>query len=152
MTVFTTTWDSTFEGLPADNEDITLGAAKIRTLKVAIHQRLAVDHSWAGTAADGVHTRVSLGVAAANVASADPALYGSLFSKFVNGFAEVCWTDLSGNTTQLTHVGTVNASGGGVTAGRPNLPQVGFCYFDTTLFKPVFWSGVDWRDATGAVA
>lgn len=152
MTVFSTTWDTTFEGLPSDNEDLALGASRIRTLKAAIHERLAVDHSWGGNAADGVHIRLSLGVSVLNVASADPTTYGALFSKFVSGGAELCWTDLSGNTVQLTRAGAVNATGGGVTGARPVGPQVGFCYFDTTLFKPVFWSGIDWRDATGVVA
>jgi hypothetical protein len=152
MTVFSTTWDAAFEGLPGDNEDINLGAAKIRALKVALHQRLVVDHAWGGNASDGIHVRVSMGISASNVASEDPATYGALFGKFVGGFAELCWTDLSGNTTQLTSGGRVNSTNGGATGARPTNPQLGFTYFDTTLFKPVFWSGIDWRDATGAVA
>ena len=37
----------------------------------------------------------------------------------------------------------------GSTAGRPLEPRVGQQYFDTTLNKPVFFSGTAWVDATG---
>lgn len=38
----------------------------------------------------------------------------------------------------------------GTTAKRPTVTQIGFYYFDTTLGKPIFWSGTQWVDATGA--
>lgn len=37
----------------------------------------------------------------------------------------------------------------GSTVGRPIEPRVGQQYFDTTLNKPVFFSGSAWVDATG---
>lgn len=37
----------------------------------------------------------------------------------------------------------------GSTVGRPLQPRVGQQYFDTTLNKPVFFSGKAWVDATG---
>ena len=37
----------------------------------------------------------------------------------------------------------------GSTVGRPLQPKVGQQYFDTTLNKPVFFSGTAWVDATG---
>ena len=37
----------------------------------------------------------------------------------------------------------------GSTVGRPLEPRVGQQYFDTTLNKPVFFSGTAWVDATG---
>lgn len=37
----------------------------------------------------------------------------------------------------------------GSTVGRPLQPRVGQQYFDTTLNKPVFFSGTAWVDATG---
>lgn len=33
---------------------------------------------------------------------------------------------------------------------RPNMPVVGYQYFDTTINKPIFWDGTKWIDATGA--
>ena len=37
----------------------------------------------------------------------------------------------------------------GSSVGRPLEPRVGQQYFDTTLNKPVFFSGTAWVDATG---
>jgi hypothetical protein len=42
-----------------------------------------------------------------------------------------------------------NASG--TTANRPTGKQTGFMYFDTTLNKPVFFDGTNWRDSTGTI-
>jgi hypothetical protein len=38
------------------------------------------------------------------------------------------------------------------TAGnnRPDMPVVGYQYFDTTINKPIFYDGSKWIDATGA--
>lgn len=37
----------------------------------------------------------------------------------------------------------------GVTSNRPNSPNKGTIYFDTTLNKPIWWTGTKWVDATG---
>lgn len=44
----------------------------------------------------------------------------------------------------------------GTTEERPteslqNFPVQNFCYLDTTLNKPIWWTGTRWIDATGAV-
>ncbi|MBP1997048.1 right-handed parallel beta-helix repeat-containing protein [Paenibacillus eucommiae] len=39
----------------------------------------------------------------------------------------------------------------GATAARPTGVPIGYSYFDTTLDKPVWWSGVNWKDSSGAV-
>lgn len=39
---------------------------------------------------------------------------------------------------------------GGPTADRPAGPDSFEMYFDTTLGKPIWWSGLNWVDATGA--
>jgi hypothetical protein len=44
------------------------------------------------------------------------------------------------------------ASKSGNTAGRPVTTVVGTQYFDTTIGKPVFWSGTAWVAATGTSA
>ena len=33
---------------------------------------------------------------------------------------------------------------------RPKVNTVGFCFFDTSLNKPIYWTGAKWVDATGA--
>lgn len=37
----------------------------------------------------------------------------------------------------------------GTTASRPTTTVVGYFYFDTTLGKPIWWSGSAWKDSTG---
>lgn len=38
----------------------------------------------------------------------------------------------------------------GPTTARPGGFPVGGCYFDTTLGKPIFWTGIKWVDSAGA--
>lgn len=40
---------------------------------------------------------------------------------------------------------------GGNTANRPEEPATFATYFDTALGKPIWYDGVNWVDATGAV-
>ncbi len=51
--------------------------------------------------------------------------------------------------------GVVIASGdmhyGGSTASRPASPKFYQSYFDTTITKPIWWTGSGWVDATGSV-
>lgn len=66
--------------------------------------------------------------------AADSTTPGSLLTK-----------DSSGN---LAPVALVRS---GITAARPTTGLfVGYCFYDTTLPKPIFWSGSVWKDATGA--
>lgn len=51
--------------------------------------------------------------------------------------------------TQTFNAGLVNQSGN--TAGRPGSPVVGQQYYDSTLSKPIWYSGSNWRDAAGTV-
>lgn len=41
--------------------------------------------------------------------------------------------------------------GVGLTAERPRNPVTGSMYYDATLHKPCWWSGTNWRDASGTV-
>lgn len=45
----------------------------------------------------------------------------------------------------------VSSSKYGTTSNRSDAPYIGFRYFDTTLNKPLWWSGSSWVDADGAV-
>ena len=72
-----------------------------------------------------------------------------------NGYLKVNRTQA--DVTQTTDTGYVlQECVSGATANRPtsrlsnNWECIGFRYFDTTLGKPVFWSGTGWVDATGA--
>lgn len=103
---FTYTWDAAFEAQPADSEDINLGAQRIRNLKVAIHERLVVDHSWAGDANDGLHLHseyIPQGVAPTLVNAADGAVYAAV----VSGVTELFYKDSAGHVLQITKNGTL---------------------------------------------
>ena len=57
------------------------------------------------------------------------------------------------NHPQLHSLISMNPNDGfatsGTSSGRPAAPEVGYMYFDTTLSKPVFFTGNGWIDATG---
>lgn len=60
--------------------------------------------------------------------------------------------DSSGNFTQSISVDDlmkVLNNSRGTTAQRPTVPHSGFCYLDTTLNKPVWYTGSGWVDAAG---
>ncbi len=60
MTVFTQTWNAAFEALPADGNNISEGAQRIRNHRKAVRERLEVDHSWAGDIYDGFHKKITV--------------------------------------------------------------------------------------------
>lgn len=59
MTTFTDTWNAAFEAAPANGDNVSSGAAEVRTLKVAVQERGEVDHSWAGDGDDGKHKKLT---------------------------------------------------------------------------------------------
>jgi len=104
MTVFTRTWDAAYEALPADNDDLTEGASRIRYMRVDVGERLTVDHSWAGDVDDGTHIKVTLtDPLAAKPTQANDETY--LYSKDVSATAELFFEDEAGNETQLSNAG-----------------------------------------------
>lgn len=60
MTAFTRTWDASYVAIPADTDDVSEGAQRIRHLKTDVEERLGVDHSWDGDTEDGKHNQVTL--------------------------------------------------------------------------------------------
>lgn len=91
---------------PSDAEDINLGAERIRDFKLDIRERVAVDHSFAGDANDGLHLhseyipRVS---APTLVNAAD----GVTYTQVIAGITELFYKDSGGNVTQITSGGRV---------------------------------------------
>lgn len=107
MTVFTFTWNGTFESQPADVEDASLGALRIRNFKVAVSERLKIDHSWLGDGNDGKHNKVTL-----SVQVGDPTLDTNdiaLYAKQVNGKTELFIKDNNNNVIQMTSSGNLKA-------------------------------------------
>src|SRR5690348_14232668 len=106
MAVFGVTWNVTFESQPADVEDASLGALRIRALKSAISERLTIDHSWAGDGNDGKHKKVTLPIQVG-----DPTLDtgdGAIYTKQINGRTELFYKDSNGTAIRLTASGLIN--------------------------------------------
>lgn len=69
--VFSSTWNTAYEGLPPDSEQRSQGASRIRDFKRDVRERAEVDHSWAGDDDDGKHKQTSLVDLAADPTFAD---------------------------------------------------------------------------------
>lgn len=115
MTVFTRTWNASYEATPANGDDASEGANRIRDFKTDVAQRLVVDHSWDGDANDGMHKQITFAdplVSKPNQANDETYLY----SKDVDSTSELFYEDEAGNEVQLTSVGlpTDSFAGGGV--------------------------------------
>ena len=101
---FINTWDAAFEAAPADSEDINLGANRIRALKVAIRERMQVDHEWEDDQQDGKHNKLTLvpqDAPPATTVLAD----GFLYTFAVSSFTELFYKDNGGNIIQFTQGG-----------------------------------------------
>jgi len=105
----TETWNAAFESSPADGDFIPDGPDKIRDLKLAVRERLAIDHYMdiAGTDADhGEHKKVTFHEPISTPGNvADKAF---LYTKDVNSKVELHWEDEDGNEAQLTTEGALN--------------------------------------------
>lgn len=107
MTSFTRTWNAAYEAQPADTENISLGAGRIRNLKSDIQERLEVDHFHAGDTQDGEHKKLTLGEpisTPSNVANK-----GFLYGKDVGGKIELHYLDEDGNEVSITSGGVLNS-------------------------------------------
>jgi len=104
---FSRTWNAAYEAQPADTENISLGAGRIRDIKTDVQERLEVDHFHAGDAQDGEHKKLTLGAPIATPANV--ANKGFLYGKDVGGKIELHWEDEDGNEIALTAAGSINA-------------------------------------------
>lgn len=103
---YTHTWNAAFEALPADSENISQGADRIRDLKNAIRERMESDHYWdeAGTDADhGEHLTITLREQASVSSPGTGKAY--LYAKTVSGKPELVYKDEDDNEIQLTSAG-----------------------------------------------
>lgn len=98
---------------PANSAAPSGGAAAIRLLKDAIHERANLDHYWekSGDTADvddvGYHRQSTLLVQTSATAKANA---GILYTKDVSGKAELHYKDEDDNEIQLTSGGAINVS------------------------------------------
>ena len=101
---YTDTWDADFEASPADSDNTSEGAERIRDTRIGIRERLEKDHYMdiAGTDVDhGEHKWVTLREQAS--APGNVADKGFLYIKDVgSGVEELFYEDEAGNEIQLT--------------------------------------------------
>lgn len=95
----------------------------------------------------------------ANFMTANSSLNPKLLNQYNNGYIICDSGNESGNTGIIFNLGgvlrafdgeTYNIRRRGTTSQRVTPMKSGFCYFDTTLGKPIWWNGSAWVDATGA--
>lgn len=101
---FTRTWNASYEASPANGDNASEGALRIREIRIDVRERMAIDHSWAGDADDGKHTQITF----VNPLGSDPTNTtdeGYLYTKDVTSKAELFWEDEDGNVIQLTSAG-----------------------------------------------
>lgn len=106
---FSATWNTSFEATPADSENASQGASRIRALKLAISERGAIDHIWGGAsdASSGEHKKVTFNAPISSPTNVTDK--GFLFTKDVSSKAELHWLDEDGNEIQLTSAGALSA-------------------------------------------
>ena len=107
---YSDTWNSAFEALPADTENISLGATKIRVYKLAIRERMQNDHYWdpAGTDADhGEHKQVNFHAPISTPGNIANKAF--LYGKDISSKIELHYLDEDGNEVVLTKAGAAQA-------------------------------------------
>ena len=136
---YTRTWNAANEASPADSDDRSAGAEKIRHLKVDIRERMEKDHYMdiAGTDADhGEHKQVTLRSGAAPTYQASKVI---VYAKNVDGVAELFAKDGDGNEIQITAEGAPNAFASGTkTLFYQDTAPAGWTIEDTLDDKLVF--------------
>jgi len=105
----TGTWNAAYEAIPADGDNVSEGATRIRNFKRDIRERMAEDHyvDVAGTQADhGEHVKVTFQAPLGEDPTA-VANKGFLYTKDISTKAELFWRDEDGHVTQITSGGQI---------------------------------------------
>jgi hypothetical protein len=116
---YTDTWNAAFEASPADIDNISEGAERIRDTKLGVRERLSKDHYMdiAGTDADhGEHSKCTLRKQTSKpTAEADK---GYIYTKIIGPHVELFYENEAGTEIQLTVLGALpTALPAGVTTG-----------------------------------
>ncbi len=104
----TQTWNASFDAIPANGDDASEGALRIRNLKRDIRERLETDHIMDETNADGRHAQITFD--APRSSPTNEVNVGFLYTKDVSAKAELHWMDEAGNELQLTSGGSLKAA------------------------------------------
>ena len=104
ITIFTRTWDTSYESSPAGSDLANTIDNRMREVKVDARERLEVDHSMVGDVDDGLHKKVTfVDPLASKPAQAFDESY--LYTKDVAGTSELFYEDEAANEVQLTESG-----------------------------------------------
>jgi hypothetical protein len=106
---FTEVWNSAYENIPADNNNISLGAGVIRDFKENVRERANIDHSWGDANDSGKHLQ-STYQASAGTPGTPSGSDGCVWAEQVSGNTELFYRDSNGNVIQLTKLGNVNVT------------------------------------------
>lgn len=110
---YTDTWNAAFEASPADSDNVSEGAERMRDLKVAVSERLDEDHYFdtAGTDADhGEHRKITFHAPISTPSNVANKAF--LYSKDVSSKTELHWEDEDGDEVQLTAGGAMSTAPG----------------------------------------
>jgi hypothetical protein len=108
------------------------------------NSRVEVDNiGWFSTITGQAFDNGAIGVNSPRVSGQIPDLYTG------SGSSNNKWRFM-GTGVKVPSTSTI-ATGTGATASRPTGQTQGCMWFDTTLNKPIWFDGTNWRDATGAV-
>jgi len=100
----TQTWNSSYEAIPANGDDASEGALRIRNLKRDIRERLELDHIMDESDNDGLHEKVTFAAPISKPTAVTD--QGFLYTKDVSAKAELFWLDEDDNEVQLTSAGS----------------------------------------------
>lgn len=106
----TTTWDVSYEGVPADTDAANTLGDVIRDLKRDIRERMEGDHDWDDVVNAGQHKKVSLQEQAGDPTTVSN--IGYVYTKMVGAATELFYKNDAGTVVQLTSGGFI----GGATA------------------------------------
>lgn len=133
---FSDVWNAAYEGLPSDNENINLGAGRIRDLKENVRERANIDHSWGDALDNGKHYQATL-INIGGTPSTRSGTDGLLWASAVGNNTELFYQDSSGRTVQLTSDGVVSA---------PSPFASGTAMFFSQSSPPTGWTQVNISD------
>ncbi len=108
MASFTRTWNTAYEQSPADTDNASEGAQRIRNSRIDLRERLEIDHSLAGDTDDGEHKKVTLIEQASDPSTV--ANRGFLYTKDDGGATELYYKDAGGTVIKITQAGLINPS------------------------------------------
>jgi hypothetical protein len=120
----TRTWNAGYKASPADTQVTSLGATRIRELKLDVEERLVYDHHWQGDNDDGYHEAVTLLEQSSDPSTKTDAAH--IYTKDDGaGVTELFFQDSAGNVLQLTAEGSYTFfSQANAWAGGQSTPEV----------------------------